>query len=318
MRIDQLLQAIEIAKTGSLNKAAQNLFLSQPSLSLSVKRLEEELGIHIFARGFKGMSLTPEGQQLVSIAEPICNQLSMVPALFARRSQPTGITFNVSNAYLKFVINVYAELVNTFAKEGLQSLYLEANSGDVLEDVVTQRADIGVLYIVEETKSFMLKLFEYREVTYHRLLGDGYWIILGPGNPLYHEDRTSVTLEDIAPYPLVVYEEKHRATQMEISKSELFAHKTVICVNNRASMTELISTTDAINIGAKSQMPYKYTSFYPHLKTLELLGVPNRQEVGWICRNQYSPNEAGRFFLTRLIEITTGIKPTSLVFDREP
>lgn len=159
MKIDQLVQVIEIAKTGSLNKAAQNLFVSQPSLSLSLKQLESELGIQIFERGSKGMSLTAVGRQLVSVAEPLCNQLAMVPELFIKRKQPSGRLLSVSNAYLKFVISVYAEVVNTFAPSGLQSYYREANGGDVLEDVASQRSDIGVLFIVGDTKSFMLKLF---------------------------------------------------------------------------------------------------------------------------------------------------------------
>ena len=185
----------------------------------------------------------------------------------------------------------------------------------MLEDVASQRSDIGVLFIVGDTKSFMLKLFEYEGVVYHKLLDDGYWIILGPENPLYHEERKSVTLEEITQYPLVIYEEKHRSGYGTNTNGTAADHKTVIRVNNRASMIELISTTDAVNIGAMSQMPYKCTPFYENLKTIELKGFPHMQEVGWICRNTYRPNEVARFFLTRLIEITTGTKPDALFFD---
>lgn len=303
MRIEQLLQVVEISKTGSLNRASKNLSMSQPTLSLSIKRLEEELRFKVFDRSFKGMSLTPGGQELMELVGPLSEQLSLIPEFLTRYRQPAGTTLSVSNSYLKFVMSIYAETVEKFAPSGLQSHYKERNSGEVLEDVVGHHADIGVVYIVEETKSFMYQLFEQRGLTYTRLLNDGYWIIVGPKNPLYHERRQTVRPEDLEPYPIVVYEEKHRPALFQGFGRGVADPKSLIRVNNRASMTELVQTTDAINIGARSHAPYERTAFYPNLRSLDLMGVPGRQEIGWICRKDYTPNDAAQFFIARLQEI---------------
>ena len=50
--------AVEVAKTGSLNKAAEKLFMAPPNLSRSIKELESDLGITIFERSQKGVTLT--------------------------------------------------------------------------------------------------------------------------------------------------------------------------------------------------------------------------------------------------------------------
>lgn len=80
-------------------------------------------------------------------------------------------------------------------------------------------------------------------------------------------------------------------------------------------MLDLVSVTNAVNIGAMSQIPYKYTEFYSYLKTVEIKMDSQEQEVGWICRKNYQPNEPARYFLTRLIEITTGRSPLRLPMD---
>ena len=59
MTLTQLRYAITVANSDSMNEAARNLFISQPSLSAAIKELEEEAGIEIFRRTNRGISVTP-------------------------------------------------------------------------------------------------------------------------------------------------------------------------------------------------------------------------------------------------------------------
>ncbi len=304
MKIEQVEQVLEIAKTGSLSKAAKNLYISQPSLSLSIRNLEQELGSPIFERGTKGMTLTDFGTELVAVLEPLYNQISIIPQLFAARRESDRMSFSMSNSHIKFAMNVFIELVNHFKTDPANYFCREANSGEILEDVASNRSDIGVLYILSSTKSFMMKLFESKGVAYHRLLDDGYWIIVGSRNPLFHKKLDHVTLRDIEPYPLVLYEEDYQSNLVTSLRNIPLKADTVIRVDNRAGMTELVSATDAVNIGALSRMPYHFTPFYPQLKTIELRDFHITQEIGWICRTNYDPNEYARFFIDRITEIT--------------
>ena len=162
----------------------------------------------------------------------------------------------------------------------------------------------------------MLKQFDYKEVDYYKLSDGGYWIIVGPKNPLYYQDRDSVTPEEIRDVPLVIYESMYKPLPYSNEYFlESFTNKSILHVNSRASMIELVSSTEAVNLGAGSKIPYKHTPFYPNLKTIELRVDDYQQEVGWICRKNFRPNEPSRFFLTRLIEITTGRAPERLPMD---
>ena len=66
MNVIYLKYAVAVAKAGSLNKAAEELFVAQPNLSRAIKELEKELGTVIFERTSKGISLTPDGEKLVA------------------------------------------------------------------------------------------------------------------------------------------------------------------------------------------------------------------------------------------------------------
>ena len=63
MKLEQIEQFNELAKTGNINRAAKNLYMSQPNLSRSIKHLEEEIGVELFIRTVSGVQLTSYGRE---------------------------------------------------------------------------------------------------------------------------------------------------------------------------------------------------------------------------------------------------------------
>ena len=84
MNILHLKYASEIAKTGSLNKAAENLYMGQPNLSRAIKELEESLGITIFRRTSKGIITTPEGEEFLEYARKITSQVEEIESIYKK------------------------------------------------------------------------------------------------------------------------------------------------------------------------------------------------------------------------------------------
>ena len=85
MNLKQLEYVVEISRSGSINKAAQNLYLAQPSLSASVRQLEQELGFSIFRRKNSGIELTSEGKLMLLSAKLImeeADRIRRIPTLF--------------------------------------------------------------------------------------------------------------------------------------------------------------------------------------------------------------------------------------------
>ena len=78
MTLTQLRYAITVANSDSMNEAARNLFISQPSLSAAIKELEEEAGIEIFRRTNRGISVTPEGEEFIGYARQVVEQYNLI------------------------------------------------------------------------------------------------------------------------------------------------------------------------------------------------------------------------------------------------
>ena len=78
MTLQQLHYVLVIAKVGSLNKAAERLYLTQPSLTGAVHELEKEIGIRIFHRSNRGMTVTPEGTEFLAHARQLYEQYELL------------------------------------------------------------------------------------------------------------------------------------------------------------------------------------------------------------------------------------------------
>ena len=77
--------AVEVAKAGSLNKAAETLLIAAPNVSRSIKELEADIGISIFERTAKGMELTPEGEEFINYAKGILSQIDEVENFYIEK-----------------------------------------------------------------------------------------------------------------------------------------------------------------------------------------------------------------------------------------
>ena len=107
MNILHMKYAVEVAKAGSLNKAAQTLLIAQPNLSRSIKELESNLGITIFDRSAKGMMLTPEGQEFVGYAQSILRQIDQVENMYKDTSAPKQ-RFSISVPRASYISEAFA------------------------------------------------------------------------------------------------------------------------------------------------------------------------------------------------------------------
>ena len=83
-----LKYAVEIEKTGSITKAAENLYMGQPNLSRAIKELEDNLNITIFNRNSKGITITPEGEEFLQYARRIISQVEEVEEIYKNDRRP--------------------------------------------------------------------------------------------------------------------------------------------------------------------------------------------------------------------------------------
>jgi len=304
MKIEQIEQIIEIAKTGSENKAAKKLFISQPNLCRSIKNLESELNVQIFERTNQGMALTPVGQQILHYAEPIYQQFLMIPELFSNIILKKKVIFSLSNAYMKFVSNVFSDTINNFSKESFFIKYLECTTDEVIENVTSQNSDIGVIYFSSIQRNRIIKLLEYKNLEYIKLMDDKLKIFFGKKNPMYKQNLKHILPQSLMKYPIIVYESPYSSELIETIQLNLGDAPKIIIVNSRGSKVDLVKKTNAVAIGTNSSIPYKRTDFYSDIKTLPLKNLSFSMEVGWVRKKDTELSEYSKYFIDKLTSIT--------------
>ena len=145
MTLQQIHYIIVIAETGSMNKAAEQLYIAQPSLTSAVKELEKEIGITIFNRSGKGVSLTADGTEFLVYARQLYQQYE---TLYEKYSDgKIKRKFGVSAQHYSFAVHAFVETVKEYNTCDYEFAIRETNTSDVIQDVCSLKSEIGVLYL---------------------------------------------------------------------------------------------------------------------------------------------------------------------------
>ena len=159
MRIQQLQYIIKIVETGSMNEAAKQLFITQPSLSNAVKDLENEMGIEIFIRNPKGITLTRDGMEFLSYARQVVEQIDL---LSERYKNPVGSRelFSVSSQHYAFVVEAFVSLLKKSDMEKYELFLRETRTWEIIDDVKNFRSEVGVLFLNSYNRDVLSKMLD--------------------------------------------------------------------------------------------------------------------------------------------------------------
>ena len=145
MRIQQLHYIVKIVETGSMNEAAKQLFITQPSLSNAVRDLEREMGIEIFIRNPKGITLTKDGVEFLSYARQILEQTALLEERYKSKNTNREL-FSVSAQHYAFVVNAFVSLLKKTDMTRYELFLRETRTYEIIDDVKNFRSEIGVLF----------------------------------------------------------------------------------------------------------------------------------------------------------------------------
>ena len=137
---------LEVAKSGSMNKAAEQLFISQPTLTKAIKEAEEELGFTIFIRNNRGVTLTKRGDDFVADIRRVYQQYQALMDKYADPDSLSRKRFGVSTQHYSFAAKAFVEMVRQFGTLNYDFAYRETTTARVIEDVATGKSELGILY----------------------------------------------------------------------------------------------------------------------------------------------------------------------------
>lgn len=248
MTLQQLKYAIAVADAGSITAAAARLFIAQPSLSKALSELEAEMGVTIFERSARGVRPTEDGTRFLSYARQVVEQADLLESQFVHGT-PVRRVFAVSSQHYAFVVNAFVELVREIGRERYEFSLREGTTAGIIDDVRTQRSEVGVIYRSEFNREVITGAVRRADLRFEPLFVAAPHVFVSRTSPL--AGRESVTLDDLAPFPRLSYDQ---GTQNSFYFSEEL-HPTQmvdkqIVVTDRATLFNLLIGLDGYTISS--------------------------------------------------------------------
>lgn len=291
MTLQQLRYLIAICEHNSIHGAAQNLYVSQSNLSTAIKELENELGITIFIRSNRGVTLTNDGTELLGYARQVVEQADMLEDRYAR-GRVDSMTLAVSTQHYYFSLQAFINVAEECASDKYDFILRECSTGQIIDDVRTFRSDIGVLYLDDFNRRVLTKSLNDGNLQFTPLFSAQAHVFVGEHHPL--AQRASVTLEDLEPYPRYSFEQG--TTNSFYYSEEPFGHlhhDRNIRITDRGTLTNLLTSFNGytLSTGVLSREMHSGIAAIP-------LEVQETMEVGYIMHCERNPGE----LLNRYIE----------------
>lgn len=246
MRIQQLHYIVKIVETGSMNEAAKQLFITQPSLSNAVRDLEREMGIKIFIRNPKGITLTKDGVEFLSYARQILEQTALLEERYKSKDTNREL-FSVSSQHYAFVVNAFVSLLKGADMSRYELFLRETRTYEIIDDVKNFRSEIGVLFLNSHNRDVLTKMFDDNRLTYTSLFQAHPHIFVSQDNPLANRDI--VTMKDLEDFPYLSYDQGiHNSFYFSEEIFSQIPHKKSIVVSDRATLFNLLIGLDGYTI----------------------------------------------------------------------
>ena len=202
--LQQLKYVLAVADKGSINEAAKSLFISQPSLSNSIKELEQELKITIFVRTNRGMILTNEGYEFLGYARQVIQQYEMLEEKYLG-NKSSKQNFCISTQHYGFAANAFISLVQKFGGDQYEFTIRETKTFEIIDDVKNLRSELGIIYLSNYNKTVLQKLIRESNLKFVSLIEAKPHIFISENHPL--ANKSLVSLEDLDEYPCLSFEQ---------------------------------------------------------------------------------------------------------------
>lgn len=238
MTLQQLRYAVCIANQKSMNKAAAELFITQPSLSSTIRDLEEEIGLTIFLRSNRGIVITPDGEEFLGYARQMLEQYRQMEERFVKKEKFKK-KFSVSMQHYTFAVQAFIHMAKEFGMDDYEFAVHETKTYEVILNVKNQKSEVGILYLNDFNQKAMEKLLIDNDLEFIDLFRCGIYVYLWKGNPLAAMDR--IGFEDLKNYPCLSFEQgNNNSFYLAEEVFSTYEYKQIIKADDRATLLNLM------------------------------------------------------------------------------
>lgn len=295
MTILQLKYVLAIAASSSMREAASKLFVSQPALSATIHELEEELGIRIFDRTNKGISLTEQGREFLVYAKQAVSQYELIEDRYIEKDKDRK-HFSVSMQHYVFAVHAFVETVKDFGTDRYVYSVHETKTDEVLTNVRDLHSEIGVLAYTKTNETILKKLFREYGLVFHPLMVKDTYAYVWQDHPL--ADKKELSLEELREYPCVSFDQTSD-NDFYLSEEALgdYEFDKLIRSNDRATSAEIMAKLNGYSIG--TGMMTESVTLNDGVVTIKLK-EEDPLTIGYIVRKDHNLSDIGTRYVNEL------------------
>ncbi len=296
MRFEDLKYFRTVAEKKSFTQAAKDLFISQPSLSNAMQKLEDELGVILFIRSQKGIQLTLDGEEFLQYANQVLEQMALMERRYKNKDQPKKI-FSIASHHYPFVVDAFSRLLKKYQHQDYQATLIEGRTNEILDDVIHLKCEIGVIYRSHYNQRIINKTLKDNQLTFTPLIQTRPHVFIYQHHPLAQKE--SVTFKDLEAYPRLNFEQGHSNSfyYWEEVHADYPSNKSII-VSDRGTIFNLMIGLNGYTISSGI--------INEDLNGEDIIALPLKSdemiEIGYITNDFHQLNPIAYEFIDALVE----------------
>ena len=248
MNINQLKYVLEIAASSSMREASTKLYISQPALSASIRELEEELGILIFERTNKGISLTDAGREFLSYAKKTVGQYEILEERYLNKDNNKE-HFSVSTQHYNFAIKAFTELIKEMDPDKFVFSIHETKTKEVLEDVRTLKSEVGIISFSGSNEAVIKKIFRDYQLDFTPLMRRETYVYVWKNHPF--AGKNEISIDEMQKYPCIAFDQSDDSNFYLTEEAMAdYSFNKMIKSDDRATTMEIIAGLEGYSIGS--------------------------------------------------------------------
>lgn len=297
MNINQIKYVLTVAGSSSMREASTRLYVSQPALSASIRELEEELGILIFERTNKGISLTDEGREFVSYAKKAVGQYEILESRYLSKDSGKE-RFSVSTQHYNFSVKAFTDTIRSMEPDKYVFSIHETKTKEVLEDVHSLKSEIGVISFSSSNEDVIKKLFKDYQLEFIPLMKRDTYIYVWRDHEF--ADCRTISLDELKDYPCVAFDQTNDGNFYLTEEAMAdYDFDKMIKSDDRATTMEIIAELGGYAVG--SGMLSEEDAILPGLVSIKLQ-EEDPLIIGYIMRKGITLSAYGERYVEELLK----------------
>ena len=231
-----------------MREASTKLYVSQPALSAGIRDLEEELGILIFERTNKGISLTDAGREFLSYAKKAVQQYEILEDRYLSKDSDKE-RFSVSAQHYNFAIKAFTEVIKGMGPDKYIFNIRETKTKEVLEDVRELKSEVGIVSFSSSNEALIKKLFRDYSLDFIPLMKRDTYVYVWKDHPVAEKDEVSI--DEMQDYPCIAFDQSDDSNfYLNEEAMADYSFNKMIKSDDRATTMEIIADLNGYAIGS--------------------------------------------------------------------